>query len=258
MRLHFTDDGAGPVVVLLHGFTLDLTMWDAQRETLGSMYRVITPDLRGHGKSPAPDGIYPIDEMADDVIELLDELKIAEPVVLGGLSMGGYVAESIAVNYRKRLRGLMLMNTRARADTPEIAANREIQAQRIDETGDISAVVATMLPKLFAAHTREHRPDLVEKIGDVMMKSSPRGVAGSLRGMAARYDRMADLTRFTLPTLVLTGSDDILIPFEESKAMAEALPNAELVIVPESGHLTPLETPNAANSAILRFLSSLA
>src|SRR3954471_9509993 len=121
MLLNYSDDGPGPVVVLLHGFPLDHTMWESQIQTLGSIYRVIAPDLRGHGRSAAPDGIYPIDDMADDVVEMLDALRISEPVVVGGLSMGGYVALSLAARYPKRLRGLMLMNTRAGADSPEAA-----------------------------------------------------------------------------------------------------------------------------------------
>lgn len=258
MLLNYSDDGPGPVVVLIHGFTLDHTMWDSQRETLGSIYRVIAPDLRGHGRSAAPEGIYPIDDLADDVVELLDRLKISEPVVLGGLSMGGYVALSIAVRHPKRLRGLMLLNTRAAADTPETAQVREDLALQIDATGDVTPVVATMLPKLFGPTSRSTRGDLVERTGEVMRRSPARGVSGSLRGMAVRPDRVADLRRITLPTLVMAGAADALIPVEESRLMAGALPNAELAIIPDAGHLAPLENPGAANAAILRFLGSLA
>src|SRR5436305_1002852 len=121
MLLNYDDHGPGPVVVLLHGFPLDHTMWEFQRETLGSMYRVIAPDLRGHGKTAAPEGIYPVEDMAEDVVELLDALKINEPVVVGGMSMGGYLAMAMAVKQPKRLRGLMLVNTRARADPADSA-----------------------------------------------------------------------------------------------------------------------------------------
>lgn len=258
MLLNYSDDGPGPVVVLLHGFTLDLTVWDTQRETLGSIYRVIAPDLRGHGRSAAPEGIYPIDDLADDVVELLDSLKISEPVVLGGLSMGGYVALSIAVRYPKRLRGLMLVNTRAAADSPETAQVREQQARQIDATGDVTPVVAMMLPKLFGPTTQTRRGDLVERTGAVMRQTPARGVSGSLRGMANRPDRTADLRRIALPTLVMAGEADAMIPVEESRRMACALPNAELAIIPDAGHLAPLENPGAANAAILRFLGSLA
>jgi pimeloyl-ACP methyl ester carboxylesterase len=258
MLLNYSDDGPGPVVVLLHGFTLDHSMWDAQRETVGSTYRVIAPDLRGHGQSAAPDGIYPIDDMADDVVELLDALKIREPVVLGGLSMGGYVALSLAVRYPKRLRGLMLLNTRAAADTPETAQIREELARQIDATGDVSPVVATMLPRLFGRTTMERRGDIVAMTEDVMRRSPARGVAGSLRGMAIRPDRTTDLGRITLPTLIVAGAEDALIPIEESRLMASALPNVELVLIPDAGHLAPLENPAASNVAMLRFLDSLA
>ncbi|MBX6312857.1 MAG: alpha/beta fold hydrolase [Isosphaeraceae bacterium] len=258
MLLNYADDGPGPVVVLLHGFPLDHTMWDPQRATIGSEYRVVTPDLRGHGKTAAPEGIYPVDDMADDVIELLDALKISEPVVVGGLSMGGYLALSIAVRYPKRLRGLMLLNTRAAADTPEAARVREDLARQVEATHSAEPVIATMLPRLFAPATRERRPEVIEWARAVMARTSPRGIAGTLRGLATRPDRTADLARITVPTLVLAGADDQLIPLEEARRMAGALPHAQLVAIPAAGHLAPLENPAAVNDAILRFLNSLA
>src|SRR3954453_17919765 len=108
MRLAYTDEGPGPAVVLLHGFPLGRGMWKEQVSGIGSMYRVIAPDLRGHGDSPAPEGDYTIDEMADDVVELLDTLSLDGPVVVGGLSMGGYVALSLVARYPERVRALML------------------------------------------------------------------------------------------------------------------------------------------------------
>lgn len=258
MLLNYSDDGPGPVVVLLHGFPLDNSMWEAQRQTLGSMYRVIAPDLRGHGRSAAPEGIYPIDDMADDVVELLDALRIGEPVVLGGLSMGGYVALSIAARYPKRLRGLMLMNSRSAADTPETARVREDLAQQVEATGDVGIVVDSMLPRLFAPANLANRAELVSQMRGVMERTPARGVAGALRGMAVRPDRTGDLARMNVPTLVLGGAEDVLIPLDESRAMAATLPSAELVIIPDAGHLAPLENPSASNAAILRFLGSLA
>jgi pimeloyl-ACP methyl ester carboxylesterase len=256
MLLNYDDHGPGPVVVLLHGFPLDLTMWEYQRETLGSMYRVIAPDLRGHGRSEAPDGIYPIEDMAADVVELLDALKIGEPVVVGGHSMGGYVALALAVKHPKRLRGLMLINTRAGADTPETARVREDLAQVVEAEGKADPIVATMLPKLFAPITRERRPDLVERVGEQMRRTDPRGVAGTLRGLATRPDRTADLPRISLSTLVLAGADDQMIPVAESERIAQSLPNCSLVTVPDAGHMAPLENPSAVNEAMLKFLDS--
>ncbi len=258
MRLSYQDDGAGPVVLLLHGFPLDRSMWEHQRQALRRSYRVIAPDLRGHGQSDSPDGIYPVDEMADDVVELLDTLKISEPIVVGGLSMGGYVALSLAARDLKRLRGLMLLNTRAGADSAETARIREELAQEIDRTGDVGPIIETMLPRLFSASTLKNQPGLVEQIRGVMSRTSAKGVAGTLRGLAVRPDRTADLHRIDIPALVISSQDDALIPLSESKAMAEALPAAELVVIPEAGHLSPIENPTATNAAILRFLGSLA
>jgi pimeloyl-ACP methyl ester carboxylesterase len=258
MILAFDDNGPGPVVVLLHGFPLDRTMWAAQAATLGSLYRVITPDLRGFGQTAAPGGIYPIEDMADDVVETLDALKIAEPIVLGGLSMGGYVAMSLAVRYPKRLRALMLMDTRAGADSPEAAAHREATAREVEATGRVEGVVASYLPKLFGPVTRERRADLVAQVAETMRATSPLAVAGALRGMATRADRSVDLGRITVPTLVMVGADDALTPPAEARAIAAKLPHAQLVEVPDAGHLAPLEDPAAANAAILKFLESLA
>jgi len=257
MLLNYSDDGPGPAVILLHGFPLDHTIWDYQRGSIGSTYRVICPDLRGHGETAAPEGIYTIDGMADDVIELLDALGLVQPLVLGGLSMGGYVALSIAERFPHRLRGLMLFNTRAGADTPETARVREDLAQIVESSGSVAAVAETMVPKLLAPSTRDRRPDLVEKVGAMVTRTVPRAVAGALRGMAIRPDRTGVLPSLRLPTLVMAGADDLLIPLDESRRMAAAIPGASLVVVPDAGHLAPLENPAVADEAILQFLGSI-
>jgi pimeloyl-ACP methyl ester carboxylesterase len=257
MLLAFDDVGPGPVVVLIHGFPFDRSMWSHQRSSVGSIYRVILPDLRGHGTSAAPEGIYTVDEMADDVLELLDALQIAEPVVIGGLSMGGYVALSIAARHPERLKALMLINTRASADTSETARVREELARQVEASGETEPVVAAMLPKLFTRATFEHHPRLVARLHDVMARTPARAVVGTLRGLAIRPDRTDDLAGIAVPTLILAGADDALISLEESESMARLIPGSTLVIIPEAGHLAPLENPGATDSAILGFLESL-
>ena len=259
MRLAYDDEGPGPVVVLLHGFPLNRSMWSGQLTGVGSIYRVIAPDLRGFGETPAPADVstYTMEAMADDVVELLDELNLREPVVLGGLSMGGYVALAAVARHPSRFRALMLLDTRASADTPEAALNREATARSVEETGDVAAVVSGMMPRLFSPLTRERRPELVAPIVESMNQASPRAVAAALRGMAARPDRRAELPGLRLPTLVTVGADDLLTPPEEARSMASAIPGARLEVIPDAGHLSPFENAAASNAVILDFLKGL-
>jgi pimeloyl-ACP methyl ester carboxylesterase len=257
MLLAYDDYGPGPVVVLLHGFPLNRKIWSAQEGSVGSMYRVIAPDLRGHGESAAPQGVYTMDAMADDVIELLDALQITEPVVLGGLSMGGYVALALMARHPGRFRALMLFDTRAAADTPEAAANREELARIAETTGSTKHVVDAMIPRLFSEETRTHRAQLIPPVRAGMERVPARAIAGALRGLAQRPDRTALLPSIAVPTLVLVGEHDAITPAEESRQMAAAIPGARLAIIPLAGHLAPLENPEASNAAILDFLSRL-
>lgn len=257
MRLAYTDEGPGPVVVLLHGFPLGREMWKEQINGIGSIYRVIAPDLRGHGDSPAPEGDYTIDEMADDVVELLDTLGLTVPVVVGGLSMGGYVALSMVARHPERIRALVLMDTRAGADSPEAAAKREELARAVLAAGDSSPAVAAMMPRLFARITLEDRPERVAPLRELMERNTARGVVGALRAMASRPDRRADLASIRVPTLVMVGEEDVVTPPEEAQALADGIPRARLEVIPESGHLAPYENHAVANAVILRFLDGL-
>lgn len=257
MRLAYTDEGPGPAVVLLHGFPLGREMWKEQVDGIGSIYRVIAPDLRGHGDSPAPEGDYTIDEMADDVVELLDGLGLDTPVVLGGLSMGGYVALSLIARYPARFRALMLMDTRAAADSPEAAGAREGLAQAVLAAGDSGPAVAAMLPRLFSKITLEERPERVEPLKELMERNSARGIVGALRAMATRPDRRGDLAAIRVPTLVLVGEEDVVTPPAEAQALADAVVGARLEVIPAAGHLAPYENHAVANAVILNFLDGL-
>jgi pimeloyl-ACP methyl ester carboxylesterase len=232
-------------------------MWTEQLSAVGSIYRVIAPDLRGHGESPAPAGTYTMDEMADDVVELLDALHIDVPIVLGGLSMGGYVALSLVARYPQRVRALMLLDTRAGADTPEAAQNREATARAVLDAGSASTVVAAMVPKLFCKKTLQERPERVESLRAVMERTTARGTAGALRGMAIRPDRRSDLARISVPTLVVVGQDDAITPPAEAEAMAGAIRKARLEVIPDAGHLAPYENYAAVNQVMLEFLNGL-
>ena len=226
-------------------------------QSLGGLCRVIAPDLRGHGESESPDGAYTMDEMADDVIELLDHLEITQPVVLGGLSMGGYVALSLVLRHPGRVCGLILCDTRAAADTPEAAHGREETAREVVREKSGRRMIETMVPRLFGKVTREKYPQRVEAMLAVMERTSPQGISGALRGMAIRPDRRGDLQRIKVPTLVLVGEYDVISPPAEAREMAASLTDARLEVIPGAGHLAPYENPAPANAAIVRFLEHL-
>jgi 3-oxoadipate enol-lactonase len=258
MLLEYADEGPGPVVVLLHGFPLNRTMWSGQLAGLGSVYRVIAPDLRGQGSTAAPEGVYTMELMADDVIETLDHLGLHEPVVLGGLSMGGYVALAAMVKYPDRFRALILMDTRAAADAPEAAANREVLARQVETSGDVAPVVDGMMPRLFSPLTRERRPEVMAEAREAMIGTQPPGIIGALRGMAARPDRTADLPSIRVPTLVLVGLDDVICTPDEMRSIAAAIPGARFEVIADAGHLAPMEKPEAVNAALIAWLRGLA
>jgi pimeloyl-ACP methyl ester carboxylesterase len=254
----YVDRGAGMPVVLVHGFPLDHSMWNAQIDALSQRARVIAPDLRGFGQSPLgvadPDRGISMEQYADDIAALLDAIKITEPVVLIGLSMGGYVGWQFARKYPRRLRALAQLDTRAVADTEEARALRIKMADNVAEWG--SGRVAEMMgPKLLAPKWFESRPDIVAAVRAMVERTPPAAIAAAQRGMASRPDMTSFLPQIKLPTLILVGDADVISPPKEMQAIAAAIPGAEFVVVPGSGHMTTMEQPETVNSALNNFFA---
>jgi 3-oxoadipate enol-lactonase len=254
--LTYHDSGRGAALLLVHGFPFDHTMWSGQIAALSDRCRVIAPDLRGFGGSGVSEGVVTMEQMADDLAALLDALAIREPVVLCGLSMGGYIAFEFLRKYAAKLKALILCDTRAAADTPAAAANRLVMADRVISEGP-RPLVESMLPKLFSPRTYLDQPRMVQEVESVMMRADPKGIAAAARGMAERRDFIADLKNILCPTKVLVGADDALSPPAEMQAMAASIPNVELQTISNAGHLSPVEQPTAVNAAIEAFLDSL-
>jgi 3-oxoadipate enol-lactonase len=258
--LAYINRGQGIPLLLVHGFPLDHSMWNAQIEALSAHARVIAPDVRGFGKSPLGDvdpqhGI-PMDQYADELVELLDALKITEPVVLAGFSMGGYIAWQFVRKHGDRLRALIQCDTRAVADTEEGRAGRIKMAENVAEWG--SARVAEMMgPKLFSARALETQPQLMAEVRRVAANTPPAAIAAAQRGMAARPDVSGMLPSIRVPTLVLVGADDAISSSAEMRKIADGIPDAEFVEIPDSGHMTTMEKPAEVNAAISGFLKRL-
>jgi pimeloyl-ACP methyl ester carboxylesterase len=255
-RLWVRDQGSGPVVLLVHGFPLDGSLWDAQRAALAERYRVITVDLRGFGRSSINQDLVTMAQYADDLAEVLQKLAISDPVFFGGLSMGGYIAWEFWQRHRQRVRGMMLVNTRSGADSREMARGREMTADRVLEEGT-EEFAEGMLQKLFSPATVERAPEVIEPWRSIVPSQSPRAVAAALRGMAQRASFNSRLPEVQVPALVIAGRDDKITPPEEMQQMAARMPRTQMVVLDQAGHLTPIEKPAEVTRAMLDFLEPL-
>ena len=247
--------GEGPAILFVHGYPLDRSIWRDQIDALEG-YRRIAPDLRGMGQSDAPDLGYGMALYAADLAALLDALGV-DQVVLCGLSMGGYVAFEFLRQWRSRVRGLVLMDTRAEADAPEVRRARDAAAATAREKGT-AAVSDAMVPKMLAPSTMTGRPEIVERVRALMAATPVAGMIGALGAMRDRAGSESLLSTLDgIPTLVVVGAADLLTPPDQARAMAEAIPGARLAIIQGAGHLPPVEQPVATTESLREFLRSL-
>lgn len=244
-----------PTLVLLHGFPHDHTLWTPQIEGLRDVADVIAPDLRGFGTSTDVPETMTMEEYADELKEFLEKAR-ARRIVLCGLSMGGYVAMAFMQAWPKSVQGLILSNTRANADTPEARQGRHETAANAFSKG-VPVIARGMVTKLLSPQTQRDRPDLVRWLEEMMGRQPAAGVAAASRGMAERPDRMELLLKIRVPTLIITGSEDQLMPFPTSQAMAERIPHSDLVVIRGAAHLPNLEAPVQFNTLVRVFLRSL-
>lgn len=251
-ELAWTETGDGPPLVLIHGFPLDGAMWDAQVAALSARVRLIVPDLRGFGGSAPSAGLLRIETFADDVRALLDHLRI-DRAVIGGLSMGGYVAFAFQRLHPERTRALLLCDTKAAADTPEAREGRAAMIRLVRAQG-VAALPERMLPRLLASATLERRPDVVERIRSMILRAAPDGVAAALQAMADRADATPDLPSIRCPVLFVVGEHDAVSPPAEAEAICAQIPGARRVVIPDAGHMAPMENPGPVNAAIRGWL----
>lgn len=253
IQMSYADRGTGLPILFVHGFPLDGALWLPQLDALSDEYRVIVPDLRGFGDS-TPSQDVTMERYADDLRALLNELEI-DHVVLAGLSMGGYVAFAFYRKYPDRVRGLVLVDTRAQADSDEARANRATTAQKVKEHGAAS-LADDMLDKLLSPATFENQPDLVQTARAMMARQPVEAIVAALQGMAERPDSRPLLGDISVPTLIVVGADDTITPVADAESMADAIPGSKLVIIPNAAHLSNLEQPQAFNQALREFIAT--
>ncbi|MFN2565458.1 MAG: alpha/beta fold hydrolase [Gemmatimonadaceae bacterium] len=255
ISLAYDDVGAGLPIVFLHAFPLDRSMWAPQVGALVRQGRCIAPDLRGFGQSGvAPP--YSMDRYADDVAELLDGLA-AEPAVVVGLSMGGYVAFAFWRRHRAKVRALVLADTRAGADTEEGREKRRRLIEVARSRGS-STIAEMQIASMVGQATRERRPDVAETIRAMMAAAPVDGIVGALEAMMARADSTPTLATIDVPTLIVVGEEDTLTPQTEALSMHERIRGSRLEVISQAGHISNLERPAAFTHVMNEFVEGVA
>jgi 3-oxoadipate enol-lactonase len=258
LNINYSDTGGdGTPVVLLHAFPFNSNMWEPQIEALSDRFRFVTPDLSGFGASDAPEDEsgYTMDVYADQVAAVLDDLGL-DKVVLAGLSMGGYIAFAFLRRHADRVQALVLADTRAEADPPEGIEKRTNQQGLVRNEGT-AGLIEGLAGALLGEATREKKPDVVERVKALMAENKPAGFIGALEAMKGRPDSSDGLSGIGVPTLVIVGEHDGVTPPDAARKIHEHVGGSRLVVIPEAGHLSNLEAPEAFNGALAEFLNTL-
>lgn len=252
VRLSWLQSGHGVPLVLLHAFPFSAGMWAPQHGAVPPGWQLVTPDLRGFGEASGPPATT-VDDHADDVLALLRHLGI-ERAVIGGLSMGGYIALALYRRAAQRFRGLVLADTRAEADTGQARANR-VTLQQTARDGGPAAVADAMLPKLLGPAARAS--DVLLRARALIVANRTEGIVDALEALKTRPDSTPTLSTITCPTLIIVGAEDEPTPVSAAEALHRGIAQSTLSIVPESGHLTSLEQARAFNAALQAFLETV-
>jgi 3-oxoadipate enol-lactonase len=247
--------GAGPPIILLHPFPVNYEFWLPITKHLASRYRLIMPDLRGHGESGLGSGPATVQKHASDVARVMSDAGVDRAPVIG-VSIGGYSIFEFWRRYRDRVSGLVLCNTKAPADDAEARATRLKAAADVLQHGT-EPFFEDMLQKVLAETTRHSRPDLVEGALRMMRKMSAEDVAEVQRGMAERPDSISTLKTINEPVLIITGDEDKMTGVPEAELMKQNIVGSQMKVIAKAGHYSPWEQPQEVGKLLRQFLDSL-
>jgi 3-oxoadipate enol-lactonase len=253
--IYYEIRGKGPPVVLLHPFPSNHEFWNPIATALDSRYRLILPDLRGHGDSEIGEGPAFMAKHANDVARLLDAVGVGRAAFVG-CSIGGYVLFEFWRRFRVRVLSLALCDTRPQADTSEARANRLKAAAAVLEQGT-EHFIEVNIPKLMGHTTVTTRPDLVDGARAMMRKMSAEDISLVQQGMAARPDSVADLKTVNVPTTIVIGDEDILSTLADGELMRQNIVGSQLKVIPKAGHYAPWEQAEAVGEILRRFLDAV-
>lgn len=247
--------GDGPPVVLLHPFPANHQLWRPATQALISQYRVILPDLRGHGDSGVGEGPATMEKHAADLARILDHAEVGRAPFVG-VSIGGYVLFEFWRRHRGRVTALILCNTKAQPDTAEGRAGRLQSAADVLQRGT-EPFIDSMLPKLLGTTTHATRPDLIDGARQMMLKMSPEDIAMVQRGMAERPDSLPTLKTINVPTLLVTGDEDTLTGIAEAELMRQNIPGSQMKVIARAGHYSVWEQSQEAGRLLREFLDTI-
>jgi 3-oxoadipate enol-lactonase len=249
----YFEAGTGRAVLLVHAFPFSAEMWRPQLERVPRGWRCIAPDLRGFGASPPRAlGTITMETYADDLVALMDTLGIERPVV-SGLSMGGYIAFALFRRAPERIAGFVLADTRSQADSPDGLKARRALLELVRLAG-VRAVADDLLPKLLGATSRRDRPQVVAEARRLVESNGAAAIEGAIHALMARPDSGPDLARIQSPTLIVVGDQDTVTPPADAAMMHAAIAGSRMVVIPQAGHLSNLETADEFSTALSGFL----
>jgi len=252
--ISYREQGRGTPLVLVHGFPLDNRIWDSQLASLSDKFRVIAPDLPGFGQSKSTKP-FTMQSLADDLHSLLSQTS-ALPCILAGLSMGGYMTFAYAAKYAKDLKALILVDTKADADTPDGKAGRDKMIQTARTSGS-PAIAAAMMPKMLSPDSQQNRPQLVQQLKTIMESCPALTIEHALAAMRDRADSRPLLPSINIPTLILVGDQDPITPPAVAETMNKEIKNSKLITIKSAAHLTSMEQPEQVNQALRQFLAMI-
>lgn len=251
--VNYNDEGPdeAPVIIFIHGFPLNKSMWDLQVEALKDDYRVITYDVRGHGGS-AGNGNFSMDVFGNDLIDLMDRLEVGT-ATLCGFSMGGYIALNAIGKYPHSFNALVLADTQCKADTPEGRERRMEAIESIRKNG-IEQYADESVKNLFAPESVNAKPAEVAAVKKMITDTAENSLGNTLRALSERKEMCNKLPRINVPVLIMVGKEDKITPLADARLMHEKIQDASLVVIDHAGHVANIEHPDEFNKHLKKFM----
>lgn len=256
ISLYYEVSGNGSPIVLTHSFLCDGSMFSPLVAALEHSHRVINIDMRGHGRSEASETPFTIYDLVDDVLAVLDAEGVDSAVWMGH-SIGGFISLRAALTRPDRVRALVLMNSDAGPETAWKKMKYAVMKQAFLTVGP-RLIVPALMPIMLGKTTNRSRPEIRSEYRKKFLSMRVRSMAPGVDAITSRDSLLDRLGRIQVPTLVIGSDEDKALPLRQSKRIADGIPGAELVVVPQAGHLAPIENPGPVKDAVTRFMTKMA